>query len=170
MPPTTTTKANHSEEGTNPDDHLTHKAGSSSETTESSQANTGSDHTAVAARSSISGAFGSHTVQEGMQKTVKERVLSDISNRNPTDEIEEPSHEACYRIISDGSIHSGPGLDRDAPSSGAQRVVPEAIGPRGLRPVGKRGQANLSNATSGWSSGSDDCGFAAWYTQNERHD
>lgn len=168
--PSTAFCTSQSEGSTGFDDGLTHKESSSGNSTESSQADTKSDDTVLGKQSIVSSAFGSYAVPGGPRFTnTKAKSLEIRSSRASTDGNDDLSQNICSRIISDGSLHSGPGLDRNAPSSSAQMVRPEALGPGSLHLAGNKNRGSQSDFTGDWSSGSEDCGFGAWKTQSDRH-
>lgn len=150
---------------TNFDRGLAQNGSSGDSSTGSSQADMRSDATAIGTYSTDSSAFDSDTTQ-GIQPTNIKAKDAD-PKMSTTKESSEVSQAVCYRIVSDGSIHSGPGLDREIPSNSAYNLLPEAIGPGGPHVGENKSRGSQSNTTADWSSGSEDCGFAPWYTHNK---
>ncbi|KAK2759381.1 hypothetical protein FQN54_002859 [Arachnomyces sp. PD_36] len=167
--PSATSRTARNEESPFSDGGTGHGEISRGNSTESSQADIGSDDTAAVKIERPPPSFGSYTISNGLQPA-KEQSKKHRTSRASTDANDDMPQDPCYRIISDGSIHSGPGLDRDDPSSTSQRVLPEAIGPGSLLLGGNKSRGSQSNAPAGRSSDSEDQGFAAWYAQKERPD
>lgn len=167
--PLTVSQISQRRETTGSDGVPSRKESSGGNSTKTSQAGSRSDDTAVGTHSTASSTLGSYTIPEGVQSVNTKAKPEDLKKSwSSTDENGYSAQGVRNRIVSGGSIHSGPGLDREAPSKGPQTVLPEAIGPGSLCPGGSKSRESHSNAIGDWSSGSDDCGYAPWYAQKGR--